>query len=170
VLGTLREYGPATTIVVLGHGAEVIEMAVQWSGEVRVRHPAPERGIASSLALGFAALDSGAPATDRAFVVLADQPALQVETLRALEAAAADPGSAERLFIVPEYLDDPGPRNPVLVRRGAWPLVAQLQGDQGLASVIVTHPQLCLHVPVDGAMLDIDTPDDLERLAQAQPA
>jgi molybdenum cofactor cytidylyltransferase len=133
---------------------------------VRVRNPEPERGIASSLAVGFEALEAREPEVDGAFVILGDQPALRVATLRALEAAAADPGAAGQLFIVPQYPAQPGPRNPVLVRRSAWPLIAGLEGDQGLAALILAHPERCLVVPVRGTMPDIDTPEDLEGLEQ----
>jgi CTP:molybdopterin cytidylyltransferase MocA len=67
-------------------------------------------------------------------------------------------------LIVPRYRDDAGPRNPVLMRRSAWPLVAELQGDHGLATMITEDPDLCLHVAVAGAMPDIDTPEDLVQL------
>jgi molybdenum cofactor cytidylyltransferase len=161
VLDTLREYRPSATVVVLGHGADAIEAALEWSDEILVRNTAPERGIASSLAVGFEALMRSAADAESTFVVLGDQPALRVSALKALEAAAARPGAAALPLIVPRYRDDPGPRNPVLVRRSAWPLVADLQGDRGLASVIVEHPDLCLQVAVAGAMPDIDTPEDL---------
>lgn len=161
VLDTLREYRPSATVVVLGHGADAIEAALEWSGELRVRNPAPERGIASSLAVGFEALARFAVEAESAFVVLGDQPALRVSALQVLEAAAAHPGAAGLSLIVPRYRDDPGPRNPVLMRRSAWPLVAELQGDHGLATMITERPDLCLHVAVAGAMPDIDTPEDL---------
>jgi molybdenum cofactor cytidylyltransferase len=161
VLDTLREYRPSITVVVLGHGADSIEAALEWSGELRVRNPAPERGISSSLAVGFEALARSAVAAESAFVVLGDQPALRVSALQVLEAAAVEPGATGRSLIVPRYRDDPGPRNPVLVRRSAWPLVSELQGDHGLATVMTERPDLCLHIAVAGVMPDIDSPEDL---------
>lgn len=161
VLATLREYGPAATVVVLGHGADELEAGIDWAEEVRVLNPEPDRGISSSLRIGIDALEALSVLVDGAFIVLADQPQLRIATLRSLDRAAADPGTADRLLIVPAYADDPGPLNPVLVRRGAWPLVRGLSGDRGLGPFIAQHPELCLRVPVAGTMRDVDSPEDL---------
>jgi molybdenum cofactor cytidylyltransferase len=162
VLATLREYGPASTVVVLGHGADELEAALEWAGELRVRNPDPERGLSSSLRIGFDALGRLPAAVEEAFVVLGDQPHLRVATLRALEQAAVAPGAADRALIVPAYADDPGPRNPVLVRRVAWPLIGELSGDRGLGTIIAERPELSLEVRVAGTMPDVDTREDLE--------
>jgi molybdenum cofactor cytidylyltransferase len=169
ILVTLREHGPAATVVVLGHGGQEIEGAIDWTDEIRVRNPHPEQGIATSLAIGFEALRALPIDTDGAFVVLGDQPTLRAEVLEALAGAAADPGTRDRPFVVPRYADDPGPRNPVLVRREGWPLLAGLRGDHGLAPLIAQHPELCLDVPVPGQMPDIDRPQDLEALRRPHP-
>ncbi len=164
VLQAVRGYGPEMTIVVLGHGAERIEQAITWSNELRVRNEAPEQGIASSLRVGIEAL-AGLPVTlEGAFVVLGDQPQLRPSTLDALAGAARTAAAVDRLLIVPRYVADPGPRNPVLIRRAAWPLMQELRGDHGLAPLIAQHPELVLDVPVDGEMPDVDRPEDLERL------
>lgn len=164
VLSALREHGPVATIVVLGHGADELQATIDWADEVRVLNPAPDRGISSSLKLGIDALEALSVATDGVFIVLADQPQLRIATLRALERVAADPGTADRPLIVPIYADDPGPLNPVLVRRVAWPLVRELSGDRGLGPFIAQHPELCLRVPVAGTMRDVDSPEDLREL------
>jgi CTP:molybdopterin cytidylyltransferase MocA len=164
VLSVLREHGPAATIVVLGHGADEVEAAIDWHEEVRILNPVPDRGISSSLRIGIDALDALSVAVDGAFIVLADQPQLRTATLRALERAAADPGTADRHFMVPWYFDDPGPINPVLVRRVAWPLVRELSGDRGLGPFIRQHPELCLRVPIAGTMRDVDSLEDLDEL------
>ena len=53
VLGEVRAFGPAATVVVLGHGAEAIERRLDWGDEIRVRNHAPERGLSSSLQIGI---------------------------------------------------------------------------------------------------------------------
>jgi molybdenum cofactor cytidylyltransferase len=164
ILATLREFRPAATIVVLGHAADAVEATIAWVDEVRVRNPSPSRGMGSSLLVGFEALDDLSLDIDGAFVVLGDQPGLRTSTLEALEAAAAASDAQERLLVVPRYADDPGPRNPVLVRRAGWRLIGELRGDHGLAPLISRHPELCLDVAVPGAMPDIDRPEDLDSL------
>ena len=169
VLETVRQHQPATTIVVLGHGAAAIESAIDWAGEARIHNEDPDRGVASSLKIGFDALESLPDEVDGAFVVLGDQPDLHATTMDALAHAAADPASAGKPLIVPRYADDPGPRNPVLVRRWGWPLIAEVSGDHGLAPFIAQRPELVVDVPVPGAMPDIDRPQDLEALHRSRP-
>ncbi len=170
VLQAVRTYGPEMTIVVLGDGAARIEETITWSDEVRVRNKAPGQGISSSLAVGIEALASSPAPLDGTFVVLGDQPRLRPATLDALAQAAGGAAAAERLLIVPRYTADPGPRNPVLIRSSAWPMVQELRGDHGLAPLIALHPELVLDVPIDAEMPDVDRPEDLERLRRSRMA
>ena len=169
VLQEVRAYGPTTTVVVLGHGAAGIEQALPWGDEVRVRNHAPQLGLASSLQVGIDALRALPDAHDGAFIVLGDQPRLRAHTMRLLEAAATTSRPGDRPAVVPRY-DTPGPRNPVLLLRPAWSWIDELTGDYGLGSRIEQHHDQVLEVPVEGAMPDIDTPDDLAGLEQERPS
>jgi len=164
VLGQVAAFAPAATVVVLGHGAARIEAAIRWTDELRVRNPAPGRGIASSLRVGIEALRAQPDAFDGAFIVLGDQPALRADVMRTLEGAAARARPADRPAVVPRY-DVSGPRNPVLLLRPAWVWVDELEGDHGLAPLIEGRPDMVLSVDVPGQMPDVDTADDLERLS-----
>jgi molybdenum cofactor cytidylyltransferase len=175
VLVAVRAFGPDETVVVLGHGADAIETALDsaigWAGETRIRNPDPGRGLASSLRLGMAALRGSTHALDGAFVVLGDQPRLRVAVMRALADVAAARQSDREDFIVPRYRrrrpPSPGaagpdePRNPVLILRPGWTLVDALEGDRGLAGTILARPDRVLEVAVDGDMPDVDEPADL---------
>jgi CTP:molybdopterin cytidylyltransferase MocA len=168
VLAAVRAFGPRLTIVVIGSGREAVERTIQWAGETRVVNPDPRRGIGSSIRVGFEALAAdeslGAEsAIGGTFIVLGDQPQLRPEVLEALadHAAAADEGPA---IIVPRYADDPGPRNPVLLLRAAWPLLEDLVGDQGLGPLIADRPDFVEEVLVSGVMPDVDEPRDLVTL------
>jgi len=163
VLRELRAYGPASTVVVLGSGAAVVERAVDWADEIRVRNHEPERGLASSLQIGIDALRALPDTFDGAFIVLGDQPRLRAETLHALEAAVVTTRAASRPAVVPRY-DEPGPRNPVLLLRPAWNWVDELEGDHGLGALMVDRPEAVFEVAISGTMPDIDTPDDLAQL------
>jgi molybdenum cofactor cytidylyltransferase len=159
VLDAVRAFAPRITVVVLGHGADALERSIDWAGEERVRNPNPERGLASSIRTGLAALAGSEDAG--AFIVLGDQPRLRVDVLEAL-AEAADPDAAP--IVVPRYDDEPGPRNPVLLLRPAWTLTNELSGDHGLGSLIDTRPELVRTVTVPGQMPDVDRPEDLAAL------
>lgn len=166
VLGAVREFGPAATVVVLGHGADAIESALDWRDEIRVRNHRPERGLASSLQVGIDTLRALPVGLDGAFVVLGDQPQLRSGVMRDLAAAAARARPGDRPAVVPRY-EAPGPRNPVLLLRPAWLWVDGLEGDVGLAPLLESNPDQVLEVPVGGTMADVDTSEDLERLTRS---
>lgn len=160
VLDRLAEAGLEESVVVLGADAEAIEEAIAWRQERRVRNPDPERGLASSLHVGIAALD---PVVDAALIVLGDQPLVAPGTIRALVDAPVEP---ERPIVVPRYRADRG-RNPVLVRREAFALTTQTAGDRGMGPILEAYPQLVAEIDVDGDNPDVDTPDDLARVVEA---
>jgi molybdenum cofactor cytidylyltransferase len=160
VLDALAEAGVGESVVVLGHDAERIEAAIDWGDARRVVNPEPERGLSSSLSLGFEAIEADAGAV---LVALGDQPLVSAAVIRALVEAPAQRG---RSIVVPVYPDDRG-RNPVLVRRSAFDLVGEATGDRGLGPVLEAHPELVSEIPVEAANPDIDTTDDLARAIEA---
>ncbi|MEP6638019.1 MAG: NTP transferase domain-containing protein [Chloroflexota bacterium] len=160
VLDALGEAGVAEVVVVLGRDAQAIEPAIDWHGARRVVNPAPERGLASSLAVGFEAIG---PEADAVLVALGDQPLVSTEVIRSLLTAA---GAGERPVVVPAYDHDHG-RNPVLLRRPAFSLIAEATGDRGLGPVLAAHPELIEEIPVAGANPDIDVPADLVAAIEA---
>jgi CTP:molybdopterin cytidylyltransferase MocA len=160
VLDALATAGVADLVVVLGRDAPAVEAAIEWRSERRVVNPDPERGLSSSLAVGFEAIGPDAGAV---LVALGDQPLVAVEVIRALLDA---PARSSRPFVVPAYADERG-RNPVLVRRAAFDLVAEATGDRGLGPVLAMHPELVAEIPVEGTNPDVDTPVDHARAIEA---
>ena len=160
VLDALHGAGLSDVVVVLGDDAEAIEAAIEWHGERRVSNPDPGRGLSSSVGIGLAAVPA---ASARALIVLGDQPAISPETVRTVLAEPEDPA---RPVVVARYADDSA-RNPVLLERAAFPLVAEATGDRGLGPVLAAHPELVREVIVSGSNPDVDTPADLARAAEA---
>jgi molybdenum cofactor cytidylyltransferase len=154
VLDVLSAAGVDEVIVVLGADAAAIEAAMAWRGERRVLNPAPGRGLSSSLKTGFDAIPGDA---DAVLVTLGDQPLVPIGTIRALLDAPLRP---DRSVLVPAFERGQG-RNPVLLRRLAFGLVAEAEGDRGLGPVIAAHPELVTEVAVTGDNPDVDTIDDL---------
>ena len=159
VLDAVFLAAPAVTVVVLGHAADDVEAAMRWRGEQRVRNDDPRRGLATSLAIGIEALESGDPAGDleAALILLGDQPRVRPAVMHDLVHAAE---ASDRPIVAPEYADGGG-HNPVLLLRSAWPIAATSHGDRGLGPVLAGRPDLVLKVPVGGANPDVDTPADL---------
>ena len=165
VLDTIAEAGVGDVVVVLGRDAEAVGSAITWREERRVVNPEPERGLSSSLQLGFDAVagDGRAKSVDAVLVALGDQPLVSVEVIETLLDAPARRG---RPIVVPAYPDELG-HNPVLLRRPAFTLVAEASGDRGLGPVLAEHPELVEEIRVSGTNPDVDTPEDLARAIEA---
>ena len=160
VLDAVREAGIGRIVVVLGHAADEIEERIDWLDETLVRNPDP-RHQSSSLQVGLAAVEELEPPVDAVVVVLGDQPRTRPEVIRALVAASR---STDRPVIVPRY-EEGGGANPVLIRREAFDLVDEAQGDRGLGPLLAERDELVEEVDVEGSNPDVDTRADLAALA-----
>jgi molybdenum cofactor cytidylyltransferase len=160
VLDAVDAAGLDDVVVVLGDGHEATERAIAWRRQRRMVNPRPQDGLSSSLRVG---LDAAAedPQAEAVIVLLGDQPAVRPGTIRAVLQAAE---SSDRPFVRARYAHDGAP-NPVLVRRSAWAGAAGLEGDRGLGPLLAAHPERVVAVDAEGANPDVDTPEDLERLA-----
>jgi molybdenum cofactor cytidylyltransferase len=148
--------GPGEVVVVLGREADAVEASLTLSTPARiVRNPRYAEGQSTSLTAGLRACDPGSRA---AIVLLADQPGIRSEHVRALASAFVErPCDAVRL----RFRDGPGP---ALLARSLWPEVMQLSGDVGARALLDAQPERVrwLHVDED-APRDVNTPEDLER-------
>lgn len=156
VLDALARAGLEDAIVVLPPDSP-LPAAIEWGSAVRVVNPDPERGLASSLQLGWAAALAADPPPDAVLVVLGDQPRLDPAVIRAIAAAPLDAG---RPVVAPRFAAGDA-RNPVRIERGAAHLVEATRGDRGLGPLLDQTPGLvrCLEVPGDNP--DVDRPGDL---------
>ncbi|HET7678282.1 MAG TPA: NTP transferase domain-containing protein [Candidatus Limnocylindrales bacterium] len=159
VLDALVEAGLARVVVVLGWDPAV-EAAVRWRGERRVTNRRPADGLSGSLRLGLAQV-AGQPDVHAALIVLADQPRLRPEVIRALLNAPTPRGT---LAVVPRYAGGGG-RNPVLLLRAGFALAHQAHGDAGLGALLAARPEMVHEVVVEGDNPDVDTAEDLAALA-----
>jgi len=166
VLAAVREAGIGRVVVVLGRDAGAVLDAVRdvdpgvLERVLVTVNPTPERGLATSLRLGFGAATAVAPPAG-VLVLLGDQPRVRADVLRVLCGAVA---SAHAIAVVPRYAGDAAP-NPVLLLPAGWPLVEGLTGDRGLGPLLAADPARVVRVAVPGANPDVDTPADLAALA-----
>ena len=129
----------------------------------RVTNETPQEGLSSSVRIGLRELD-GNQEVGAAVILPGDQPRVRPEVIRQLiDVADATPAP---LLIAPLYDDDAAP-NPILARRAAWRLADELVGDRGFGPLLADRPDLVQRVRVAGANPDIDTREDLARLAEA---
>lgn len=140
------------------------QMGVAWQAV-----PDADLGMGHTLAAGLRALVAEEPAGpsadsatgqranrfDAALVVLADMPAVQPRTVRALIEAfhlgerPAWPWHAGR------------PGHPRLLPRASWSALLDLAGDEGARQRLDWSLAMRVDVPDAGILIDIDTPGDL---------
>jgi molybdenum cofactor cytidylyltransferase len=151
------EAGLDEVVVVVGYEAERVRSALRLPSNGRaVSNPSFDEGLSTSLAVG---LGAAAPESEGAVVLLADQPEITAEHIRALVTAFV----RNRARIVRlRFRDGPGPS---LLSREVWKEALGLIGDTGARALIDPHPDWVEEVRVDAdAPADIDTRADLERL------
>jgi molybdenum cofactor cytidylyltransferase len=164
-LVALSGAGVDEVVVVLGHHADAVEAAVQAFPITLVHNPSPDDGLASSVRAGLAALS---PQLDAVIVAPADQPLIGAEDISALIGAYKRRGDAA--MVVPRVGGTGGgaePGNPLIfdaALRAEW-----LAGAADLACRRwrAQHPGRVRWFDTDNRhyLVDIDTPDDLERFA-----
>ena len=148
--------GVGEIVVVLGHDAERVREALVLPPTARVIvNERYDEGQSTSLAAGLHALDE---ASEAAVVLLADQPGISAEHVRALaEAFALGRPAAVRL----RFRGKPGP---ALLSRQIWPEMLALEGDVGARALLDTHPELVEEIWLDeDAPIDVDRREDLGR-------
>jgi molybdenum cofactor cytidylyltransferase len=154
IAATASTVGLVDAVVIVGEPfqREVAAHARRLGLRVRV-NPSPERGMASSVALGFAAIANG-PAS-AAWLWPVDHPAVTAATLRLLIAAIGDAEVAQPRF---------GGRggHPPLVRRALWPRLAGGGDSDGARGVLRSARVTDVEVDDPGVVRDVDTPADLE--------
>ena len=145
---------------------------VRLSGTLTVDNPDWRTGMGSSLRAALRFLQAargpaGRSARQAVVVMLADQPLVGAEAVARLIAAYR----AGATVAVATY--DGQPRNPVLLAREHWPEVAEMAtGDSGARTFLRARPELVTLIECGdiGRPDDIDTPDDLARIAALDPA
>ncbi len=156
ILETARAVGLADAVVVVGPPHEQLVAAhAAELGARTVRNAEPERGMASSIALGFGALD---PACDAAWLWPVDHPDVDVATLRELIAALGTHDAAR-----PVALGRGG--HPPLVARSLFGALAAC-ADETARDVFARADVADVPIDDDGSVRDVDTAADLEALRE----
>ncbi|HJX06601.1 MAG TPA: nucleotidyltransferase family protein [Actinomycetota bacterium] len=151
-IDALRHASVDEVIVVVGHDADAVQAAIP-DDVTAVHNPAYRDGQATSLAAALHAVHDGSEA---AVILLADQPGVTADDVRAL----MDGFRATRSQIVRlVFADGPGP---ALLSREIYAEAGHLHGDAGARVLMASHPEWVHEVHIDRpAPVDIDTPDEL---------
>jgi len=154
ILDTISHSTIEHTIVVIGHHRQDIERSIK--GFEVVFNPDYEKGMTTSFQAGIRALPWDAAG---AFLFLVDHPVVDVETLERLIERLA-PGR----IIVPTYDGRRG--HPVLFAPDILDEILALPAAEGANTVVRRNPDRVVEVPVKapGILVDIDTPEQFEKL------
>jgi CTP:molybdopterin cytidylyltransferase MocA len=154
IVAAAREVGLADGVVVVGppHQAEIALHARALGLRLAV-NASPERGMASSVGIGFAAVAEGD--AEAAWLWPVDHPHVAPTTLRAL---------IEQLgarAVARPVVDGRG-GHPPLIARALWPRLASCGSlDGGARAVLADADRVDVPVADRGCVHDIDTPEDL---------
>ncbi len=154
------EAGLLPVIVVTGANSELVESAVKDLDVMIVRNDEWDSGQASSIKEGIKKLTISPPATvGGAIFLLADQPQITTSILDALVEK-----HAEGLYpiVAPMVLDQRA--NPVLFDQVTFNDLLGIEGDVGGRAIFHKHPVEYLHWHDDRMLLDVDTPEQYQRL------
>jgi molybdenum cofactor cytidylyltransferase len=151
--------GVAHVIVVTGHDAEAVRMALDGLDVSFTHNPDFATGMASSLRAGLAALPAD---TDAALICLGDMPAVSPGDIAGL-VSAFEPDE-HRSIIIPTNRGKRG--NPVLFSRQFFVEMAAGSGDTGARNLLNAYPEAIFEVEMASAavLADADTPAAFEAL------
>jgi len=156
VVKTALDAGLSPVIVVTGANAEMIEAAIEDMDVTIVRNTDWQSGQGSSIKAGVRALplDCGS-----ALFLLADQPQVGTSVIHALKEK-----HAEGLYpiVAPMILDRRG--NPVLFDQVTFDDLMNIKGDTGGRAIFHKHRVEYLPWHDDSLLLDVDTPEQYQRL------
>lgn len=142
--------------VLCGAGYPLIRFRCTSQPSAWIRVSDWHEGLSASLIEGILQVGPLAPGV---FVLLADQPLLNIDSLRALRTAAL---RAPRQPAAANYNGRPGV--PAYLPRWLWPDVMALSGDRGAGRLLAKAGATLIDIP--GVHDDVDTPEDWQRIKQ----
>ncbi len=119
-------------------------------------------GLSSSIKLGLKELLSMEPGVDAVVITLCDQLFVNAETIDRL---AAEFSETQCEMVAAKYDDVAGV--PALFSKGMFEALSRLEGDKGARDLIRDPNASVATIEMREAAIDIDTPDDIDRLRLA---
>lgn len=175
---TALEAGLSPVVIVTGANADEVEGAVKDLNVIIARNGEWQSGQASSIRAGLQALPPPSlrdtspkfkgfgggreGLVGSAIFLLADQPQIQPDVIRAL----IETHAKELHPIVAPLVLEQQRANPVLFDRDAFPDLMKLQGDVGGRAIFSKHRVEFMPWHDDRLLLDVDKPEDYQRLIE----
>jgi len=164
VAQTAIQTGLSPVIVVIGSNAEQVEATINDLDVTIVRNENWQSGQGSSIQKGIEKLNiPGQSRTGGAIFLLADQPQVGTTIIHALKEK-----HSEELYpiVAPMVIDRRG--NPVLFDRITFLDLMNIKGDTGGRAIFHKHRVEYLPWHDDSLLLDVDTPEQYQRLIDSE--
>lgn len=146
-------------VVVVGHAAAEVTTAIGPLGGDRlsiVENPDWRDGLSTSLQAGLRALPAS---TETVILFLGDMPLVDPDLAAELLGHLGDASA-----VLPTWRGRPA--HPVVFSAGAIPILMTIEGDRGARDTLASLPEIRrVEISCEGATWDVDTAQDLARLA-----
>jgi molybdenum cofactor cytidylyltransferase len=143
-------------VVVAGENGEEIERELRGTCALLVPNSEWRRGLGTSIRCGLRQLDDS---TDSVVLLTCDQPLVDAAVIAELIRAQAKTGKP---IVASSYANTLGV--PALFDRSCFPALLSLPDESGAKLLLVDRPDDVASVPFEDGAIDIDTPEDFERL------
>jgi molybdenum cofactor cytidylyltransferase len=146
-------------VVVLGAYSEQIKPEIDKLPVQIVENPDWQTGMSSSIRAGIAAINQSNSKLDAVIIALADQPLISEAVFDRLIQSYQE---TKNIIIASAYDDIVGV--PALFDCALFGELMQLEGDRGAKALMRKYRDEVLAIKIPEAGIDIDTPDDYEKL------
>lgn len=146
-------------VVVLGAYLEKIKPKINKFPVQIIENPHWKTGMSSSIRAGITAIKENNPKLDAVIIALADQPLISSRIFNQLVQSYQQ---TENIIIAATYGDVIGV--PALFSRVLFPELINLRGDRGAKALMRKYKDEVLNISIPEAAIDIDTPEDYEKL------
>jgi molybdenum cofactor cytidylyltransferase len=151
---------PRNVIVVLGSRAQELRPALEGLPVTILENPRWEEGMGTSIHSGVERAQ--ADGLDGVILALADQPLVTSEILDRLARTHMETGQP---IVAAQYAGTVGV--PVFFSREFFPNLLALKPAQGCKGVILSHAGSAIHLDCPEAEMDVDTPQDYDRVQRS---
>lgn len=145
-------------LVILGANAQLIRPSIQQPDIKIMDNPNWADGMASSIKIGITALECESD-VNNALILLCDQPFVDTGLITHIMSKQQETGKS---IIACSYNNTFGV--PVLFGKVLFPELLSLTENEGAKKLLKNHPLDIETVPFEKGGIDIDTPEDYERL------
>lgn len=160
-IDSVTEFSFASKLLILGANETEI-LKVTDSSDIEVLTNIDwEYGMSSSLKKGIEHLETFYPDINYAMVLLSDQPFVSKSLIEKL---LIEQAKTNAKITASKYGDILGV--PVIFEKSLFQEIKALKGDQGARKLIAKTPSEVAFVAFEQGIVDVDTPQDLERLKE----